>query len=107
MSNPIRIAVPKTAKKGEVIEIKALIKHDMESGYRRDEKGEAITRNILTNFECLYNDDVIFSAEFHPGVSANPILTFYARVEESGSFFFRWTEQTGKVFEDSASLSVT
>jgi len=42
MSAPIRIAVPKTAAKGDVVEIKALIQHPMESGYRRDEKGESI-----------------------------------------------------------------
>lgn len=107
MSAPIRIAAPKTAKIGEVIELKALIQHVMESGYRRDEKGETIPRNILTNFECLYNDDVIFSAEFQTGVSANPILTFYTRAVESGTLLFRWIEQTGIVFEDSVEISVT
>lgn len=107
MSAPIRIAAPKTAKKGEVIELKALIQHDMESGYRRDEKGEAIKRNIITGFECIYNGAVIFSAEFLAGVAANPILTFYARAEKSGKFVFRWTEETGTVFEDSADITVT
>lgn len=107
MSAPIRIAVPKTAAKGDVVEIKALIQHPMESGYRRDEKGESIARNILTHFECLLNDEVIFSAEFQPGVSANPILTFYMRAEDSGTLVFRWTEQTGQVFEDSADITVT
>lgn len=107
MSHPIRIAAPKTAKTGEVIELKALIKHDMESGYRRDEKGEVIPRNILTTFECLYNGDIVFNAEFHPGVSANPILTFYTRATQTGTLLFRWTEQTGKIFEESAEISVT
>ena len=107
MTAPIRISAPKSANTGEIIELKALIKHAMESGYRRDEKGEPIPRNILTSFECQYNDEVIFSAEFHPGISANPILTFYTRATKTGTLLFRWTEQTGTVFEESAEISVT
>ena len=107
MSTSIRIKAPKTARKGEVIELKALIQHKMESGYRRDEKGETIPRKILTEFVCLYDNEEIFRANFHPGVSANPILTFFTRATESGTLVFRWTEQTGEVFEDSTEIKVT
>jgi len=107
MSISIRIKAPKSARKGEVIELKALIQHKMESGYRRDEKGETIPRNILTEFICLYNEVEVFRADFHPGVSANPILTFYTRAVESGTLIFRWIEQSGEVFEDSTEISVS
>ena len=103
----IRLSVPKTAKQGEIIELKDLIRHDMESGYRRDTHGKAIPRKILTHFKCQYNDTVIFSVDMHPGVSANPILKFHTRATESGTLLFTWTEQTGEVFSKSADITVT
>ncbi len=107
MSAPIRIAAPKTAQKGEIIELKALIQHDMESGYRFDERGKTIPRNILTKFECVYNDDIIFSANYYPGIAANPFLTFYTTATESGTLIFKWTEQTGQMFSDQVDIVVT
>lgn len=103
----IRLKVPPKAKTGEIIELKAMIGHTMESGYRRDNRGEAIPRHILTKFECIYNDDIIFTADFGPGVAANPIVTFYTRATNSGTLKFRWTDQDGTIFEDGADITVT
>lgn len=102
----IRLSIPDTAQSGEIIELKAMIRHDMESGYRIDMQGENIPRLILKHFECRFKDDVIFSADFHPGVSANPLLKFFMRAEQSGTLTFSWTEQSGKVFSKTAQLVV-
>ena len=102
----IRIAVPGSAKAGEVIEIKALIQHQMETGFRRDQYGQEIPRDILKHFECLYNGVSVFEAEFFPAVAANPFLTFYTRATESGTLVFRWTDQAGKVSSHSAAIEV-
>ena len=103
----IRIAAPTEARAGEVMEVKALIRHAMESGYRRNAMGEAIPRDILKRFECLYNGERVFGAEFFPGVAANPILTFYVRAERSGELVFRWVDQHGAEFAEQRSLVVT
>lgn len=103
----IRLAVPGTAQKGETIELKALIQHDMESGFRRGSRGEAIPRDIITKFECMYNGELVFAAEFHPAIAANPILTFYTIATESGDLTFTWTDQNGEVWSDSTSIVVT
>ena len=103
----IRLSVPKTAIKGEIIELKALIQHPMESGYRRGSRGEQIPRNIITRFECLYDGEVVFSADFHPAIAADPFLTFYTRAVRSGTLAFRWTDQHGEMWSDTASLTVT
>ena len=47
-----RIVAPAKARKGEVIEIKTLINHVMETGFRRDTVGQAIPRDIITRFTC-------------------------------------------------------
>lgn len=102
----IRLAVPKTAAKDEIIEIKALIQHPMESGFRRGSRGEVIERDIITRFECLYEDETVFEAEFFPAVAANPFLTFYTRATQSGQLRFRWTDQNGEIWSDTADIEV-
>ncbi|WP_371395716.1 thiosulfate oxidation carrier complex protein SoxZ [Fretibacter rubidus] len=102
----IRIKVPENAARDEIIEIKAMIAHAMESGYRRDNRGEAIPRNIITRFECEYDGQTVFRADFGPGVSANPILTFYLRARNSGPITFAWTEQGGEIFTDTRDIVV-
>lgn len=103
----IRLSVPKTAAQGEVIEIKALIQHPMESGFRRGPRGEVIARNIITHFECLYEGETVFEADFFPAVAANPFLTFYTRATQSGVLRFQWTDQNGEIWSDTARIEVT
>ena len=103
----VRIAVPETAQQGEIIEIKTLISHPMESGFRRGAFGEVIPRNILKEFKCTYNGDEVFRAEFFPAVTANPFLTFFTVATESGELEFTWTDQHGAVTSEKRSIAVT
>ena len=99
------INVPKTAKRGQIIEIKTLISHIMETGFRRTETGAIIPRNILTELVCTYNGDEIFRASLYPAVSANPFFTFFTIAKESGTLTFKWTGDHG--FEQMESASIT
>ena len=99
------INVPKTAKRGQIIEIKTLISHIMETGFRRTETGAIIPRNILTELVCTYNGDEIFRATLYPAVSANPFITFFTVAKESGTLTFKWTGDHG--FEQTETASIT
>lgn len=103
----IRLAVPKTAQRDEIIELKALIQHEMESGFRRGSRGEVIPRDIITRFECRFEGELVFAAGFHPAVAANPLLTFHMRASTSGTLTFEWTDQNGETWSDIANLEVT
>jgi sulfur-oxidizing protein SoxZ len=48
----------------------------------------------------------VFQARFHPGIAANPFLTFYTRATRSGTLEFRWTDQNGQSWSETHSLSV-
>jgi sulfur-oxidizing protein SoxZ len=74
----VLINVPATAKRGDIIEIKTLISHPMESGYRVGTNGVPIPRGIITLFSCVYNAEEIFRAELSPAIAANPFLAFGA-----------------------------
>ena len=103
----IRIAAPKRARKGEVIELKALIQHPMETGYRRDQLGRQIPRFIIKTFECHYAGRRIFKAEFFPAVAANPFLSFFTTAAETGTLEFRWTDQDGFSVAETVRLEVS
>lgn len=100
------VNVPASARRGEIIEIKALVAHDMETGFRRTQVGALIPRNIITDFVCTYNGAEIFRAEFHPAISANPYLAFSTRATESGTIAFAWTGDNGYSLTESAAITV-
>ena len=98
------INVPKKAKRGEVIEIKTLMSHIMETGYRRTAAGELVPRDIVTSFACRYNGVEIFRADLFPAIAANPFITFFTVATESGKFEFDWIGDKG--FTETASASI-
>jgi sulfur-oxidizing protein SoxZ len=100
------INVPKTAKRGDVIEIKALLSHPMETGYRHDEVGRAVPRDIINLFVCKYNDVEVFRAELFPAIAANPFLTFTTIATESGVIALSWTGDDGNTQTEKANITV-
>ncbi len=102
-----RVKVPKKAKKGDVINIKTLISHKMESGRRKDKKtGKLIPRRIINKFEAQFTGPTVFSANLEPSVSANPYIQFRVKVPESGTFKFTWTDDDGSVYSIEKKITV-
>ena len=99
------INVPPKARRGDIIEIKTLMSHIMETGYRRTAAGEIIPRNIITSFTCRYNGAEIFRADLFPATAANPFITFSTIATDSGKFEFEWIGDRG--FSETASASIT
>src|SRR5436305_5731116 len=89
------INVPATAKKGEVVEIRTLIAHPMETGYRAGDDGKVLPRNLIRRFTCRYDGETVFSAELYPAVAANPLLSFYTVATASGPITFTWEGDNG------------
>jgi sulfur-oxidizing protein SoxZ len=99
------INVPKTAQRGDIIEIKTLMSHIMETGYRHTASGEVVPRDIITGFICRFNGTEIFRADLFPAIAANPFMSFFTTATESGKFEFEWTGDKG--FLETASASIT
>lgn len=106
MANKPRVKVPKTAAAGEVITIKTLIAHKMESGVRRDSDGNVIPRMIINRFTAEFNGQPVFEADMHGAISANPYMEFSARVEESGTFQFTWVDDEGTVYTTDKTITI-
>ena len=100
------VNVPPRARRGEIVEIKALISHPMETGYRRSQLGAPIPRDIIRLFVCTYNGAEIFRAELHAAVAANPFFAFSTVATESGTLAFHWTGDNGFSATESAPIVV-
>jgi sulfur-oxidizing protein SoxZ len=102
----VLINAPKTAKKGQVVELKALILHPMETGFRPGTNGRIIPRNIIERFVATWNGKEIFRMEFSPAIAANPFVSFFAAAGDSGRIVFRWTGDEGFAVEESVAIDV-
>jgi sulfur-oxidizing protein SoxZ len=100
------INVPAKARRGDIIEIKTLISHPMESGYRVGTNGQMIPRDIIHRFVCTYNGDEIFRAELSPAIAANPFISFFTVATESGSIAFEWTGDNGFAASERADITI-
>lgn len=99
------VNVPATARPGEIVTIKALVGHVMETGFRHTETGAVIPRDIIRSFVCTYDGTEVFRADFHPAIAANPLIEFSTVATQSGRLEFRWTGDNG--FSASASAQIT
>ena len=102
-----RIQVPAQAKRGEPIAIRIALQHPMETGYRFDNRGQRIPKNVVNTFTCRYNGVEVFKAEMGSGISANPYLQFYTRAVASGELVFEWVDDAGVRGTERAAITVT
>ena len=101
------VTVPASAKKGAIIEIRAIAQHDMESGFRYTESGKLIPRDIIRVFTCTYNDVEIFKADFYSGIGANPLIIFTTIATETGTLEFKWSGDNGYEAVNQAHITVS
>jgi sulfur-oxidizing protein SoxZ len=102
-----RVRVPEQARHGEPVEIRAMVMHPMESGFRVNNVGRPIPRHIVDTFTCTYEGKEVFRAKLHPAVSTNPYFVFYVVATHSAELLFTWTDDHGEVATHTARLEVT
>jgi sulfur-oxidizing protein SoxZ len=102
----VLLSAPKKARRGDVIEIKVLIAHPMETGYRPGPNGRILPRDIIERVVCTYGGEVVFSAELSPAISANPYLVFTTVAEASGPITLTWTGDNGFRQTETTTLEV-
>ena len=107
MATRALLNLPKTARRGDVIEVRATVAHPMETGYRADADGRVLPRDIVRRVECRYGGEVVFSAELHPAIAANPYLAFHLVATSSGPLTVSWSGDNGFQHSESAQLEVT
>lgn len=101
------VSMPKTATKGEIVPIRVIVQHDMESGFRHTERGVRVGRDIIRDFVCIYDGVEVFRAELHPAMGANPTFSFFTTATKTGTLEFKWTGDNGYASSVTSALTVT
>jgi sulfur-oxidizing protein SoxZ len=102
-----RIKVPEAAKVGDVVEIKTLISHIMETGQRKDKEGKTIPRNIINTFTATFEGKEVFKADLQPGIAANPYIAFFLKVTGPGEIELSWLDDAGAKVVEKVQLNVS
>jgi sulfur-oxidizing protein SoxZ len=101
-----RISVPAGVPRGKPFEVRIVIRHPMETGYRMDDSGKSIPRNVIRTLTCRYNGEAVFSARLSSGVAANPYLRFFVTARESGQLTFEWQDDGGGHGSETVAVTV-
>jgi sulfur-oxidizing protein SoxZ len=102
-----RVIVPPSTRRGDAMEVRILIRHAMETGYRTDESGKPVARNVIRSFACRYNGDPVFAVRMSSGIAANPYLRFFVTARDSGTLDFEWVDDAGAHGTAQAAVKVT
>jgi len=94
LSTP-RIRAPRSARPGEVVEIRTLIEHPMETGLRHEGQ-RTVPRDLLNRLTVRVNGEVALQAELRNGSSSNPYHVFFLRLERTSEIDFTWTDEAGR-----------
>ena len=100
------IHLPATARPGEVVAVRVLVQHAMETGYRTSSVGEPLARDIIRRVECRFEGERVFAADLHPAIAANPTLAFFMVATRSGTLSVEWRGDHGFVHANSARIQV-
>lgn len=100
------LTVPASAGVGEVVEVRALAQHPMETGYRRGSDGDLLPRDLVRRVECRFEGELVFAADLHAAISANPYLAFHLRVPRAGTVTVTWQGDRGVAHTESVRIAV-
>lgn len=103
----IRVNIASRVLRGEPFEVRVQVRHPMETGYRTDESGQAIARNVIRTFRCVYDGEPVFIAQMSSGFAANPYLRFFVTARASGELVFDWVDDAGMRESERVPLTVT
>ena len=103
----IKVAVPELALAGEVVTVRTVITHPMETGLRLDEFNAYVPLRIIQRFICTLNGEMVFAMKLEPAIATNPYLSFRMIARKSGVLAFERQDSTGAVFTNTSLLQVT
>jgi len=100
MADPMRIRATLT---GDVVEVKVLMSHPMETGLRKDADGQLVPARYIRDVKVSCNGRDVLTAEWGPAVSKNPFLAFRFKGGKAGdTVSITWTDTAGDSRTDQA-----
>jgi sulfur-oxidizing protein SoxZ len=101
------LTAPANARVGDVVEVRALAQHPMETGYRRSSEGEPLPRDLVRRVECRFEGELVCVADLHAAISANPYVAFFLKLPRSGTLTVQWTGDRGVEHREAVRITAT
>ena len=90
-----RIQWPERVLAGDVVKVRLLVQHPMDTGYLQDLLGKLVPRNVIQSLTCTWGQHEVFRVEPSSGISANPLFEFFVRAEQTDEMHVEWTDDRG------------
>ncbi len=103
MTEPMRI---RAIAQGDVVDVRILMSHEMETGQRRDSSGNLVPAHFIQNVTVTHAGKTVLSAEWGPAVSKNPYLQFKFKGGKKGDeIVVTWVDNKGVTRTDKATIN--
>lgn len=98
MSDPIKI---RAQVQGDITEIRVLLQHPMETGQRKDEKGQPLPAHFIQTFSITVNGAPLIDGQLNTSISRNPLFAFRAKGLKAGDRLqVSWVDNLGEKRSD-------
>jgi sulfur-oxidizing protein SoxZ len=91
---------------GDVTDIRVLMQHPMETGQRKDEKGQSLPVNFIQTFTVSHNGQLLIDGQLNTSVSKNPLFAFKARgIKPGDKLTVSWADNLGDKRSDEITIA--
>ncbi len=103
MADPMRI---RAVLVGEKVEVKILIRHDMETGKRKETTGALVPAHFIQSLTAKYEDKVVLDTVMGIAVSKDPFISFkFKGGVKGGMLSVTWVDNIGETRTDTVMVS--
>ncbi len=103
MAEPMKI---RAILKGDVADIRVLIAHPMETGQRKDAKGEIVPLHFIQSVAVTHNGRTVYEGQWSQAVARNPVFAVRVKGARAGDkISVTWTDNKGDKRTDEATVA--
>ena len=103
MAEPMKI---RATLRGDVADVRILMLHPMETGARRDSKGDIVPQHFIQYVAVTHNGNTVLDAQWSQAVSRNPFLGLRVKGAKTGDkVSVTWVDNKGDKRTDEAAVS--
>ena len=103
MAEQIKIRVQ---NQGETSDIRILMQHPMETGQRKDDKGQTLPVNFIQTFSVQHNGKPLVEGQLNTSVAKNPLFVFKTRSIKAGDrLVVAWKDNLGEQRQDEITVA--
>ena len=103
MADPMRI---RATLQGDVADVRILIRHPMETGLRKDAKGDVVPAHFIQSVVATHNGKTVLDAQWSQAISRDPFIGLRIKGAKAGDRIgVTWIDNKGDKRTDEAAVA--